>query len=71
MSYYRTIVVIEILSENEPADGESLLAFYEPAVEGEQSAVIVSETSHDLTPEAAAQLLIMQGSDPEFFGLTG
>lgn len=71
--YYKTIVQIEILSENEPygliGAGESLSAIEYDITEGHFSGVIETKGFTELTAKEAADALVVQGSGTEFFQL--
>lgn len=69
--FYKTILQIEVLSEDEPIDDELSLKEIDYAItEGDCSGIVKIVETVELTPEQAAKALEAQGSDPEFFGLT-
>jgi hypothetical protein len=68
--FYRTVMQVEILSEDEPyGEGVSLEEINYAITEGHCSGVIKCESSLEVTPKQMASLLIAQGSDPEFMQL--
>jgi hypothetical protein len=69
--FYRTVVTVEILSED-PFDGTQDLEYIDWAItDGDCSGrKTVTVDNAELDGLAAAALLVAQGSDPEFFGLT-
>jgi hypothetical protein len=67
-TYHRTVLTIEVLSEDEPYEGGLEKLSYE-ITEGSCSGAILDETYEEVTPERMAELLVAQGSDPAFFGL--
>lgn len=69
MIIYRNVIVLEILSQDNKVEGADVLSFYEPAIGGDQSATVISEDFALVDEASAARLLVMQGSDPGFFGI--
>jgi hypothetical protein len=67
-TYYRQVFEIEVLSDDEPIDGDLENIRYQ-ITDGHCSGVIHETICETVTPERMAKLLIAQGSDPEFFGL--
>jgi hypothetical protein len=68
--FYRTIVAIEILSED-PIGDPNVSEIDNEIFGGDwsgESKVILSE---EVSEERMAKFLIAQGSDPEFFGIEG
>jgi hypothetical protein len=67
--FYRTVVTVEILSE-EPFDGSQDLEFIGHEItEGDCSGKqTVTVDNDEVDGPTAAALLVAQGSDPEFFG---
>lgn len=66
--FYKTIITIEVLSEDEPWRG-GLEALHYAITEGDCSAAFGDDYVVELTAEEVARELIAQGSDPEFFML--
>lgn len=69
--FYRTVVTVEILSED-PFDGTQDLEYIDWAITdgdccGKQT---VTVDNAELDGPAAAAFLVANGDDPEFFGLT-
>lgn len=62
--YYRSILVVEILG-NEPYSG-GLEAISTAVIDGGFSGGILAESSTEVTSEQISELLLMQGSEPEF-----
>jgi len=68
--FYRTVVSIEILSEDEPyGDGRTLEDIGYAITEGHCSGKITTASEAEVTAPEMAKLLVAQGSDPEFFQL--
>ena len=67
--FYKTIYTIEVLSEEPIPDELSMLQIIEEASDGDYSYECVGHAEVELTPKEAAEALIAQNSDPEFFGL--
>lgn len=68
--YYRTVFVVEVLSQDRAVDHMDLREVMDEAEVGDFSALISDITVSELTAKEAAAELIKQQSDPEFFGLT-
>lgn len=68
MKYFRTVVEIEILSEDEPWHGE-VSELHRDIVHGDCSGTMKIKSNDEVTPNRMAQLLLAQGSDPGFFQL--
>lgn len=66
--FYKTILTIEILSENEPWV-RSIEDLSKDVIEGDYSGVISKEYSCELTPQEMATALQGQGSSSGFFML--
>lgn len=66
--FYKTIVTIEILSE-EPIGNPDLEEIQYQTTEGNWSGVVDVTSEEELTPEEMSKALIAQGSDPEFFSI--
>lgn len=68
--FYRTVITVEVLSE-EPLDPTVSLADVESAItDGDCSGDVKFTASETLTGPQTADALMKQGSDPEFFRLT-
>tara|TARA_Y100000310_G_C20357110_1_gene657194 strand:+ start:122 stop:373 length:252 start_codon:yes stop_codon:yes gene_type:complete len=67
--FWKTILHIEILSEDEPYDFLNYEDLKYDVTDGHYSAVVKTLQEELLTPEEAAKALQKQGSDPEFFQL--
>jgi len=67
MKYFRTIVEVEILSEDEPWDGE-FEDLCRP-LDQDCSGHMVIKWNAEVTPKRMARLLTKQGSEPGFFQL--
>lgn len=68
--FYKTIFYVEVLSEDTPLeDVDSLHDIAYAIDEGDCSGMVNNVKSVRLTAQKAAQALIEQGSDPEFFQL--
>jgi len=69
--FYRTVLKIEVLSEEPLAHGDMSLSDIDYAItEGHCSGVVTLDTEEEVDGPTMARLLIAQGSDPGFFGLT-
>lgn len=68
MQYFRTVIEVEILSEDEPWNGELVDLAYN-INDGGCSGRVRIKLSNEVTPKRMAQLLQSQGSDPGFFSL--
>jgi hypothetical protein len=70
--YFRTIVQVEVLSQDGPWDGpetHELGALNYAITEGDCSGAVTVISTEELSGPEAARALMAQGSDPEFFGL--
>jgi hypothetical protein len=68
--FYKTIIQVEVLSEDEPISGDtSLTALDEAITDGPCSGVTKTIRTQELNGQQAAKALIEHGSDPMFFGL--
>ena len=65
--FYKTVVKIEILSDEEVPDSMSLDFIQDQITNGCWSGIINHSLSKILNGKQAAKALINQGSDPEFF----
>lgn len=68
MTFYKTVVSIEILSENEVGH-TSLFEIARQIESGDWSGVYHTVSVDLLSDKEMADALIEQGSDPEFFGI--
>jgi hypothetical protein len=66
--FYRTVIEIEVLSE-EPVSFSELDEIHYAITQGHCSGDWIVNSQSEVTPKHMAQLLIAQGSDPEFLGL--
>lgn len=66
--YFRTVVEVEILSEDAPWDGELDALAYDVR-DGNCSGSMKTTSSAEVPSQQMAKLLLAQGSDPEFFQL--
>jgi len=66
--FYRRVIQVEILSE-EPYDQDDLTQIGNDIIEGDLSGYVTEISTENVDGPAMAQLLIKQGSDPEFFRL--
>jgi hypothetical protein len=64
--YYRTVFTYEVLTKGEPMTDVGLRELEYHTTEGHASGMFLSETVEEVTAERMAELLINQGSDPEF-----
>ncbi len=67
--FHKTVIQIEILSEDPYPDGKSLQDIAYDIEDGEYSGRIHRVSSEELDGPAMADALEKQGSDPEFFRL--
>jgi len=67
--FFKTIIQVEVLSEDEPYKFNYLNELYYDITDGHCSGDIEVISQEQLTPEEAAKALIAQRSDPDFFGL--
>ena len=69
-TYYKTKITFNVLSEEPIPEGMNLDEIYRECVEGAYSGDLGFESEvTKLTASQAAQELIKQGSDPEFFAI--
>jgi hypothetical protein len=69
-SFTRNLILVEVLSEDPLDDGIGLPDIVREGYEGDFSiSWDFVNLNQAITPELTAQLLLDQGSDPEFFGL--
>jgi hypothetical protein len=64
---YKTVIKVEILSEEPYEDGKSLDDINYDITQGHCSGVVKAASSTTLVGKKAARETIKQGSDPEFF----
>lgn len=64
--YYRTVVEVEILSDEPWPDITDLDTIHYAITEGDASGMVNTKESHEVTAEEMAVLLTAQGSDPGF-----
>lgn len=68
--FYKTVIVLEILSEREPVpDDAGLKEIAHNVLDGPWSYTTTSQTSEEITGEQMANLATEQGTDPGFFRL--
>lgn len=68
--FYKTVIEVVVLSEDEPYSCNDLAMLEYDITEGHFSGVWEVKSSEELSPEEAAKALLAQGSDPEFFRLS-
>jgi hypothetical protein len=69
--FFRTVIGVEVLSENAPiSDNCSLAEVAYLISEGDCSGAVSITSTDELSGPEAAEALVAQGSDPEFFGLS-
>jgi len=66
---YKTRIVVEVLSEEPINENYTLKDIYDEYMEGEFSGQITRQVTTKLMGKTAANAIVKQGSDPEFFGL--
>lgn len=66
-TFHRTLVLVEVIGED-PFEGD-LGDLHQETYEGPSSGRILTQSSEEVTPQHAAQILIAQASDPSFLGL--
>jgi hypothetical protein len=69
-TFYKTIIQVEVLSEEPIPDPLDLGQLYDETYDGEWSGRIVNMVSEELDGLQAAKALWNQGSDSEFFRLS-
>ena len=67
--FYKTVLQVEVLSEDTPINCENLDQVGYAITEGDCSGVVRTVSTVKMTGAQAAKALQEQGSDPEFFGL--
>jgi len=68
--FHSRIITIEFLSEEPIPDGMRVENMVNEAINGDYSMRIVNDVESELNGKEAADALLVQGSDPGFFGLT-
>lgn len=64
--YFKTLIAVEVISEDEPHDG-SLISLYDDINSGDCSGLVLSTDVSELTPDQARKALQAQGSGADFF----
>jgi hypothetical protein len=67
--FFKTVVIVEVISADNPPEFENLSELQNLITEGEHSGQYWTKTAKRITAKQAAKGLIKQGSDPEFLGL--
>lgn len=67
--FYKTLITLEVLSEEPIPDGMELESIIEEATTGGYSMEILKQNSVVIGGQAMAKRLIAQASSPEFFKL--
>ena len=67
--FFKTVITVTVLSEDKPAQSVNLTRIAHEILEGEWSGYTENDGGTELTAKEAAEALIAQGSDPEFFRL--
>jgi hypothetical protein len=68
--FFKTIISIEVLSEEPIPDGMELDSIVREAREGDFSMRPLKHDETEINGKQAARALLKQGSDPSFFSLT-
>ena len=68
--FYRTVITLEILSEDTGPSEASLGEIADECDDGAWSGHFLKVEQTEVTPKKMAELLQGQGSDPSFFDLT-
>jgi hypothetical protein len=68
--FYKTVISIEVLSEEPIPEGMELGTIVNQAIEGDYSMRPLQHRETEINGKQAAKALQLQGSDPEFFSLT-
>ncbi|MGV8847217.1 hypothetical protein [Tessaracoccus sp.] len=66
MALFRTVIHLEILSVGPVPDETDLAVITYQMDQGDYSGMVIDSSSEEVTRERMAELLIAQGSDPEF-----
>lgn len=67
--FYKTVLKVEILVEDEPLEWSDLKDVAYAISQGDCSGIVKEVSTKRLSCKRAAEELIAQGSDPEFFQL--
>jgi len=65
-NYYRTIIVVEVLTEGEPYTFKGYEDLAYTVTDGHASGDVIHESTLEVTEEQMSKLLTAQGSDPDF-----
>lgn len=65
--FYRQVFTVEVLSEDVPLRCDNLSEIDYAITYGDRSGMVNETVCEEVTAEKMAQLLMDQGSDPEFF----
>jgi hypothetical protein len=66
--FFKTVITVTVLTEDGPVSPEANLdTIARQIMEGDWSGEVDSDGGTELTAKEAAEALIAQGSDPEFF----
>jgi len=68
--FFKTVIAIEVLSEEPIPEGMELGTIVQQAIEGDYSMRPLQHEETELDGKQAAEALTVQGSDPGFFSLT-
>ena len=68
-TFYRTVVTVEVLSEEFPNDGQDRSEVARAITDGADPGTVLTVVTEPIDGSRAAALLEAQGSAPEFFGL--
>jgi hypothetical protein len=68
--FYKTVIPMEILSEEPIPEGIEVERIMEEATSGDYSARMLPLSREVLDGQQAAEALLSQGSSPDFFSLT-
>jgi len=67
--FFKTVVIVEVISADYPPEFENLSQLQELITEGEHSGEYWTKMAKKITAKQAVKALIKQSSDPEFLGL--
>jgi len=67
--YWKTIVQVEVLSEDVPPEFDTLAELHTMITTGDCSGDYEVQVPEELTEEEMEEALVKQGSDIEFFGI--
>jgi hypothetical protein len=68
--FYKTIITVEILSEDVPPEWDDLEDIYYLIGQGDCSGMITSDHTFQVDASTIAKALLEQNTDPSFFNLT-